>query len=754
MAKAFKLPLLPGCTVGQELLRTNYRKTQALSGSGEQSLTTKPMPVDFDSTMVSQSASLSGTQASGTGGNSPSKSEPARQVLRFFGYYNESVNESAIERERCRKVTVCYFVEDDTISVSEPKQDNAGIAFQGCVVKRHRVPSPDGNGFVTFERLSVGRSVTFYGRTYHLIDCAAFTRSFMASIGVPMAPGQDVPVDSYAHSRKPHEKPAGIGSVAASVNAAGMKVKLSPAEVRGTKQFLANDRKVLRFDAIWDDEKALYGEVHNFTIYYFLSDDGIEVVERSDPAGGRDPFPSFVRRQKVPKPRANATSTKFENTMSNLAFTGKDNAAFYTDADLRIGATIAIFGRHMLIHDCDPFTRDHLREKFGVTDFTPIDVSRPAPPAPKREPPPYNGYGDEEDSLGSWKSLDIKPPRRDTTDANKFGDGVVKFALKLDSQAPSDTIRSFVLTCYLANKTISIFEPVARNAGFQGGKFLQRQKVTNTITGQPFVASDFYVGAKVTVNGFNFIVHATDDRSLTLMESHSSDFARSNINAIVHKLQAMLQSATSGLHQAFITADTDRSGSLCARELTALFAALSLPVCEQEVITLIRYFDRNGDGCVSFSELETRLLDPDSGIVGPAADPRDWQSIHAASIHAEHDALSVKDKVALQSERVLTTTAAYAARAFLEAYQARRHLFHTEFKFAADYATDGLIGEPEFRVTITDKLRLPITEQQLTALCSKAFPPRVRRVTYEEFHRLLTNTSVHDHNFEQIKNRR
>ena len=39
-------------------------------------------------------------------------------------------------QERVRRCIVYYFLEDDTISVSEPKQDNSGIAGQGALIKR------------------------------------------------------------------------------------------------------------------------------------------------------------------------------------------------------------------------------------------------------------------------------------------------------------------------------------------------------------------------------------------------------------------------------------------------------------------------------------------------------------------------------------------------------------------------------------------------------------------------------------------
>lgn len=66
---------------------------------------------------------------------------------------------------------------------------------------------------------------------------------------------------------------------------------------------------------------------------------------------------------------------------------------------------------------------------------------------------------------------------------------------------PEDKNRRFILSYFLADDTISIYEPPVRNSGITGGKYLRRTKVTkpgstpeNPIYYEP---SDFTIGSTI-----------------------------------------------------------------------------------------------------------------------------------------------------------------------------------------------------------------------------------------------------------------
>merc|ERR1719159_976639 len=96
-----------------------------------------------------------------------------RHVLRFYGYFKEAVTESNLENWRVRRVIIFYYLEDDTLHITDPRIDNAGLP-QGTLVRRHRFPSSEEGTFITPADLVVGQDLYIYGKKIRLIDCDAF----------------------------------------------------------------------------------------------------------------------------------------------------------------------------------------------------------------------------------------------------------------------------------------------------------------------------------------------------------------------------------------------------------------------------------------------------------------------------------------------------------------------------------------------------------------------------------------------------
>ena len=271
---------------------------------------------------------------------------------------------------------------------------------------------------------------------------------------------------------------------------------LKKKKVDKLKMFLENDRKVLRFYAQWDDSANLFGEKRNFVIHFFLADNSVEVREDHIANSGRDAFPLLLARTKdVLKP----------------------NGKPIRDVDFRVGETTVIYARKMFIFNCDDATREYYKNKFGVTLAKSVNVKEPAPEVKRMEIPPYNGFGDEEDSLNSFKNLVPKKPKANFMKMNKFGKQALRFRAKLMNNNKEDKTRRFIVGFNLADDTMSVFEPVKRNSGIVGGQYMIRRKYQNEAAKpdrhgrRPYLkATDFFVGGTVKVLSRTFKLLSAD----------------------------------------------------------------------------------------------------------------------------------------------------------------------------------------------------------------------------------------------------
>jgi Ca2+-binding EF-hand superfamily protein len=615
-----------------------------------------------------RASAFGATRANGTmpgamatnGGAAGGESVPAwlafaGQALRFTAYFQESVTESASEHFKVRRVIIVYHLEDDSVSVVEPAVSNAG-APSGVLLRRHRIALPnDPDDFYMPDDFYIGAEVEFYGRKYRIIDSDDFTRTFYRRSGVELGEKEDYPEDQHSRAMERREREK-------------RRVTAPKPEVDAKAQFLLHDKDVLEFFCKWD-EKRMFAEARKFRLQYFLADDQIQVVEVYKPNSGRDQSGPFLRKQRLRKPDgADAPGRGGGAGSITTSGTGDPTAApvpHYHWTDLRVGERIDVLGRPFLIYDCDERTKRFYLERLKIA-FQPLQLHEPA----KREyavaDPPYNGWGSEEDSLLSSKSLIPNPPRQDVAKLLKNDRQVTRFAAKLVSRVVEDTERDFVVTFHLMDDTITIYEPAKRNSGMVSGKFLERQRIKKGPAARGaslpeyYSAADMYVGARVTANAHTFVLLETDEFSLGVMESRPAEFPRSDLQLIHLKLRAFLSGGGGGgrggnsdrdgfLRTLFAEHDADRSGQLSMTEFA--LALRSLPptadLSDQEIIHLMRHYDTNGDGQISYEELAAVLECPDDSAVpvNPAARARAELEAQPVAITPEVVRDSVRDAI-------------------------------------------------------------------------------------------------------------
>ena len=209
-----------------------------------------------------------------------------KQTLRFYGYFKESVVENEIENARIRPLVIYYYLLDDSIQINEVKQTNSGIP-QGPFLKKGKVIKTNGQP-LTFKDFQIGEDVTIYSKIIRIYDADQYTRDFCAMNGLRLGAAQSVPLDAF--TMKQNMKPIGVKDHAMKDY---LEYSMGGGKPKNAKQFLENDRKVLRYYATNEGLK--------YIIHYYLSDDTVEILEVNYNNSGRDPFPLFLRRSKLPR---------------------------------------------------------------------------------------------------------------------------------------------------------------------------------------------------------------------------------------------------------------------------------------------------------------------------------------------------------------------------------------------------------------------------------------------------------------------
>ena len=90
----------------------------------------------------------------------------------------------------------------------------------------------------------------------------------------------------------------------------------------------------------------------------------------------------------------------------------------------------------------------------------------------------------------------------------------------MSSPNPDDFKRRFVVSYFMGDGSISVYEPPIQNSGFAGGKFLERQRVMRYKSAQGFgdwmTESDLLIELPGTVwiNNYPFVLLETDKFTL------------------------------------------------------------------------------------------------------------------------------------------------------------------------------------------------------------------------------------------------
>jgi hypothetical protein len=372
-------------------------------------------------------------------------------------------------------------LDDDTIHIVESKIENSGIP-QGIFLKRHKLPFPDDESkYYTWKDLNVSSDFNIYKRIFRICNCDEFTKRFYANEGLALNAEEAMPDDKFAYTRAMVNYKQTPPDQAEMKNYIEVMLKGGRPN-KALESFLNNDRKVLSFNVIWEDKSYDGGDKY-FVLNYYLSDGKVEVKEINSQNSGQYPFPMLLKKMRLAK----------EPILTHCPGMSLKDESYYGPTDLQCGARVTVYGRDCLIYDCDEFTKKWYQANMGL-DQKPVKLAKARPNVTYQALPAYNGYGSHEDSLGSVMSLNAKPPKIDMKKMFKQDMHILRFESTLVSTEPDDETRKFIISFYCGDDTVQIYEICDKNSGRIGGRFMERKKQTNPVTGRYYTEKEFTLG--------------------------------------------------------------------------------------------------------------------------------------------------------------------------------------------------------------------------------------------------------------------
>eukprot|EP00755_Sulcionema_specki_P003720 Sspe_Gene.3831::Locus_1277_Transcript_1_2_Confidence_0.667_Length_2386::g.3831::m.3831 len=743
-----KVPLLPGNNFHDDPInRKTLRKSHALQHNTIQDEFVPPT----EYSVTNHPRDLQALRPAPPPQSLQEKWAPKDECLRFVGYFKEAVVESSIEDYRIRRVAICFYPADGTLLIREAKQVNSGMPTSvhgggAVLVRRHKVYEEDGTP-VELEDLQIGEEFECYGKVFKILDCDGYTRKALTDRGWVVPPPLPWPEDEDKAEQINKKRMAMSGVRALTTDnmdvkrqvefaLSGRVTKYHPDQTRAAQQFLAaTGNRHLTFNVLWDDRGESKGDCRVMSMKYHLEDDTIELVENRVVNSGRDGSVKFLCRQRValePTALPNLSSAVQHNTYGTTL-----RAGFLTWKDVQIGKTLRIHGKEFLVYDADQYTREWYRQKgielapgMNVSGIVDRDKKQPV----KHFPPPHNGFGDETDSLGNWKNLMLKPPRRNVQQLLEDGHKVLRFRAVLHNNTkPEDQARSFVVNYYLATEEVEVIESSVRNSGIVAGKFLARTKLykehPDTRQRTLLTKDDFFPGAVVHILGRDFELQDIDAKSVKYRDGIADPTSPTKVKQLLVTFKDLLNQRFERITEAFRAIST--KGRIGVTDIEAFFKRSNHPISHAEAKTICSFYDTNKRGYLDHTDF-VRCMEY-SGSTNLDESSNNPKSIKLNTVLPEEEE-DINDQAdrELQYRQLVNST----LRKLRDRLLQRRMRQQEVYRLMAGCNTSSLLEQEEFEYGLANILHLQLTKDEHRVLINHLFGEK-RSLTFAEFSEFL-----------------
>lgn len=453
--------------------------------------------------------------------------------------------------------------------------------------------------------LQVGNIVRVLGQEIYITDADQFTRSYFQDVfGIELIPAQETP--SLPRQDLGAMYATGIGKISPSKNGANHGTKSPNFEekkeaMQKSYAFLHFDGRSFKFSCLevpiirdFEDRKKrisvedqvkefVPSEIdEKFTLTFYLSDLSMEIL-RGETLIKSEEAKLLLKRSRIAK--------NWRDVRRGL------KPDYYTIQDLVCSNTIDIYGRIFLLIGCDEFTQQSYKQ-FGITQYSvplkPHIVQKIVNPIPQLGDG-FLAIGSPEDTLATVYGQ--TRPTRDQTKAQRNQNRTLKCRVKMLTNDPVLASRSFMITFYLEDDNIQVFEEELRNSGCSGGTFLKRGRYTNKLPPggeEPryFKPTDIYLGNIISLNGCEMQITEMDNLSLRFCETYPEEFPLFDTFKILHFITKVFEGKRVDVRSFFMKHDKAGAGMLPVDKCVSLMSEAGFldSLNDQQLLTLMRRF--------------------------------------------------------------------------------------------------------------------------------------------------------------------
>jgi len=224
---------------------------------------------------------------------------------------------------------------------------------------------------------------------------------------------------------------------------------------------------------------------------------------------------------------------------------------------------------------------------------------------------------------------------------------ILRFTGRFCNPKPEDVERRFVFNFQLFDDTLSIHEPPQRNLGIVTGKFLEKGVHLNQKTGRLFEPADLIPGNTVKVFNHEFEIMDMDEYTRKYI-TQDGDGAVVDLQAVLEKLREGMRQQFPLVRDIFRRFDTDHNGVITTQEFKQALQKFGFMLSDEEVLILMRHFDKRQDGQVTYNEFCDSLLDEDCTCEMMKVKP----GIDARSDPAYNERAALKGQERAETEKV------------------------------------------------------------------------------------------------------